>query len=149
MIYRIPLFLISIALVVFLSTGEASACSCVKYDAFAAEHVRKAKRDSDAVFAGKVQSIVEKQRHGWVSVEFEVLDVWKGRLNDKVTVVTGDNIENCGFKFQQGETYLVYIPSHKLYSPKSLSTHLCTRTALLAEAKADIPHLGKRKLPMK
>ena len=149
MIYRIPLFLITIALVVFLSTGEASACSCVKYDAFAAEHVRKAKRDSDAVFAGKVQNIVEKQGYGWVSVEFEVLGVWKGRLNKKVTVVTGDNIENCGFKFRQGETYLVYVRNGSIYSPNALSTDICTRTALLSDAKADIPHLGKRTQPKK
>jgi hypothetical protein len=142
MFYKIPLYLISIAFVVVISAGETTACDCVKYDAFAAEHVTKAKRDSNAVFTGKVQDIVQKQGSDLLYVEFEVLDVWKGRLTPKVTVVTGDWDGNCGFKFKRGEAYLVYVPSHKLYSPDAFATHTAPERLRSRKRKRTSPIWG-------
>jgi hypothetical protein len=145
---RRPSFLILIAFVVVVSASEAFACSCVRVEGPITELVRKEKLESAAVFTGKVRSIVERQGYGWVTVDFDVLDLWKGRLNKTVSLRTGLDDGNCGFKFKRGETYLVYARNLSMYSPsKSLSTHICLRTALLADAKADIPHLGNSKLP--
>ncbi len=77
--------------------------------------------EADAVFTGRVVTIT--RRSGTLSVQFEVDQLWKGVIEVEKVVSTPHH--SCGWRFQTGESYLVYAYGNE----RGLYTHLCTRTA--------------------
>ncbi len=95
--------------------------------------------DSDAVFIGKVRSI-EKMGNGYNRVNFLVIDGYKGVSENTVNVIAADpSFVSIGIGFEEEKTYLVY--TYKSYEYEGggsiLTTFLCSRSALLENAKED------------
>ena len=121
-------------------SGNAYACSC-EYPSSPDD----ALKNSDAVFSGKVLSLQEtntgymKSSADPVVVTFEVDDVWKGPQTKTITVSTAASSASCGYEFQEGEKYIVYANGQE----SSLSTGLCSRTTLFANADEDLRSFEK------
>ena len=122
-----------IPLVVTANTKEACACSCLPPGPPKSELDR-----SEAVFAGKVMRI--RRKNSEVRVKFKVMTSWKGEVNKKQVITTQINSAACGYSFERGQQYLVY--ASKLGS-NLLSTNICSRTKLLANAQEDVSELGE------
>lgn len=122
-----------------LAPALASACSCAP-----PPPPREALKGSTAVFSGKV---VEVKRHDEFrfAVVFAAEESWKGIDAREVVVYTPDNGAACGVNFEKGRRYLVYANEVPQGEPakKVLSTHLCTRTKKLDDAKEDLKDLGE------
>jgi len=73
----------------------------------------------DQVFQGRVLAINDRQYP--VTYEFEVLYTWKGKRRRKVTVSSGMGAGDCGYPFELGKMYLVFV--------KRGRTSQCRRTA--------------------
>ncbi len=141
---------------------RAFACSCVTPPT-----PLGALNDADAVFSGTVVSItpINQNAPGGIysltpasnEVVFSVSSVWKGVARSHVTVVTGMGGGDCGYSFNLGDTYLVYAYSSHPGSPvfylgnirvelpissQQFGTSICTRTAPLSLAAADLAQLG-------
>lgn len=139
-----------VALLVLASVSYASACSCMMPGTPADEMGK-----SDAVFAGRVikidMPVLEDGTFGAGSakVTLEVSQIWKGLKSKTITVSTATNSAACGFLcesaectagFREGSEYIVYASDYS--SDGTLSTSICTRTKLLAEAQEDLSALG-------
>lgn len=74
---------------------------------------------------------------------------WKGIKDKMVTVETGLGGGDCGYGFQEGESYLIYAyrTNGEDGKPGPLRTNICTRTRPLSKAKGDIKALGDSKMP--
>ena len=126
------------------STGQAYACSC-------AEPVSptEALDTSAAVFAGRVVSVegafdpdkAPYSPEDRTTVEFEVGAVWKGAVHERMYVTTRPDGASCGFAFVEGEEYVVYAYDSAEVDG-AYGVYLCSRTALLSQAQADIDALG-------
>lgn len=130
---RLSLFLV--ALVLGLSTWvaprAARACSCVPPPPPAVAMER-----ASAVFVGTVRSTTKK---GELRRAF-TLDVeraFKGVDGSEVTIVTPGTSAACGRSFEVGKRYLVYADDVEGH----LSDNLCSRTALVDDAKHDLEAL--------
>ena len=131
------------------STGQAYACSCVEPGS-PSEELEK----FDAVFAGRVVSI----QHSFdpdtgvrgpgdrTTVGFEVSAVWKGDVHETMYVTTPPSDASCGFSFVEGEEYIVY-GYDTGRADDGYSVGLCSRTALLGQAQADLDELGEGQAP--
>ena len=98
----------------------------------------RAERDrSDAVFAGRVRSIVRVDYT--LLVQMEVDNSWKGVDEAEIVIRTADNSAACGFPFERGRSYLVYAHADQ---DGALHAGICSRTARLSDAQADIEALG-------
>lgn len=128
---------LSFLFALFFSGGFQTvyACSCVPSSGSLDTDVKKAYRDSSAVFSGEVTEIV--RRDDYVRVKVRVEKSWKGRAARTVTIRTGFNDGDCGYQFAKGKKYLIY-------TFNSLQTNLCTRTAELGSSE-DIKLLDKLK----
>lgn len=129
-------------LIVFQLTAFACNCDLPPAHPSLEQQVKKAKRNSAAVFAGEVldvQKSSEFSRFFTIRLNYK----WKGVFDSEViTVVTGVGNGDCGYPFRVGETYLVY--AYKS-STDALSTNVCQRTNLFAESKNEAEFLGKAK----
>ena len=103
--------------------------------------------EADAVFFAKVTGMTISQRHPvWVSstdpvtVEFDVIRVWKGPLRKTLTVETERSGISCGFEFKEGRRYVVYTWGGN-------RTGRCTRTAPAWLAARDFAALGSGQKP--
>jgi serpin B len=119
------------------------ACSCMPPGAPRAEMAQAA-----AVFAGRVTDV--KAPGGLIissadptTVTFAVSHVWKGPEESVLVVKTARDSASCGFPFQTGQEYLVYA----FDTGAELTTHLCSRTAFLADAREDLAALGEGQAP--
>lgn len=113
------------------------ACSCMPPPA-----PLEAKAQMDGVFSGTVLSVegLEPGEMGIpVEVTLDVHTIWKGDPGAKVVVRTANNSAACGFNFEEGQQYLVY--AHQ--EDGEWTTNLCTRTAELSRASADLDALGE------
>ena len=83
------------------------------------------------------------------SVTMEISTTWKGTKGKVVTVETGLGGGDCGYGFEEGESYLVYAYQRKIEegSAGPLRTGICSRTRPLAKARGDIKALGPAKIP--
>jgi hypothetical protein len=138
--------MIGIATLVGFSQIEARACTCdlPRGNLTLRQQVKKAQKHSQAVFLGNVIQILQKPESYGVLVRFRVENAWKGKLTQEVTVFTGHGGGDCGYRFEVGESYLVYAYG----SNERLSTNICQRTAPRSEG-GDIKLLGKGKIPIK
>ncbi|MCY3783332.1 MAG: hypothetical protein OXG79_06065 [Chloroflexi bacterium] len=109
----------------------------------------------DAVFAGRVISV----HHSYdpdarsvgpddrSTVGFEVSTVWKGAVHQTMTITTPPTGGSCGYRFVEGESYVVYAYDSP-YGDGGYTAGICSRTALLAQAQADIDELGDGDAPL-
>jgi hypothetical protein len=144
---KVYFYALSISVIVILANAEAFACSCrpVEKKSIAA-HVGGAKKESDAVFAGKVLEIIESDELFNTQVKIKVINVWKGILSEEITIFTGRDDGMCRYYFEVGKTYLVYGRKGGMSnSSENLETDMCSRTQLYSDAKHDLRILGKGK----
>ncbi|QRG66838.1 hypothetical protein [Brevibacillus choshinensis] len=140
------LFVFSLLWTSFFSASPAQACSCAS-----PPDPLTARDRSNAVFTGTVLAVNEvtdwsefmpftKPIHKQVEVILEVQSIWKGITASQVRVITESDSASCGIDFQPGRSYLVYATFHE---GSELYTHLCTRTAEVANAGEDLHALGQ------
>jgi hypothetical protein len=72
-----------------------------------------------------------------LSVSVQVITAWKGVTATPVSVRTATSGASCGYRFVVGQPYLIYA----FDDGAQLSTGLCTRTAPLSQAAADLAFL--------
>ncbi|MEK3673750.1 hypothetical protein [Paenibacillus sp. FSL R10-2771] len=126
------------------------ACSCV-----IPAPPLEALEDSAAVFEGTVISVAKpsgiiQSSADPMQVTFQVGARWKGDLGNQVTVSTAQSGDSCGFEFAEGERYMVYARGAEAdgnlakgnEEQSELTTSLCSRTALYADAQEDLNELG-------
>lgn len=115
---------------------SAEACKCK-----APPPPKEALAASAAVFSGKVTKIEPDRGYGLL-VTLKVASVWKGVDGAEVVVHTPRDSAACGVSFKEGSEFLVYADKMKGDDIELLTTNLCTRTKLLADAKEDLAELG-------
>jgi hypothetical protein len=135
-------------LVLFLIPIEAkaaSACKCVSPEAGKSveRQVLEARKQSKAVFVGKVREIITPAEPSSISVIFQVQTGWKGIKSEAILILTGRE-DACGYRFQLGEVYLVYAYQSSI---THLGTSICVRTRPFQPDIIDLKYLGKPKLP--
>ena len=131
------------------NTGQAYACSCAGSGSPSEEL-----EQFDAVFTGRVVSIQHSFDPGVgvrgpgdrTTVGFEVSAVWKGDVHETMYVTTAPSDASCGFSFVEGEEYIVY-GYDTGRADDGYSVGLCSRTALLGQAQADLDELGEGQAP--
>lgn len=132
-----------------VSAGQVFACKCAEPGA-PAEELGK----FDAVFVGKVflvqhsydpegKTVTPEDRS---TIGFEVSKVWKGAVHEVMYITTPPTGGSCGYTFVDGEEYIVYA-SDSHYGDDSYTASICSRTALLGEAQADLDALGEGQAP--
>ncbi|MBT2642917.1 hypothetical protein J7I80_11825 [Bacillus sp. ISL-41] len=121
-----------------------SACSCAELPTAEEEMER-----SDAIFSGKVIEIKEEKVKGYMTkkVLFEVTNTWKGVDESQVVITTGQGGGDCGFRFIEGQEYLVYAKESDMYGANSLTTTMCDRTNALRALQDDLEVLGAGETP--
>ena len=132
------------------SAGQAYACSCV-VPGSPTEELEK----FDAVFAGRVFLVQHSYDPNAASatpedrstVGINVSTVWKGTVHEVMYITTPPTGGSCGYTFVAGEEYIVYA-SDSHYGDDSYTASICSRTALLSEAQADIDALGEGEAPL-
>ena len=145
---------VSLALVVsvlwFLGIpGQVHACKCAEPGSPSEELEKFA-----AVFAGRVVSIEHSYDPNAASVSsedrttvgFEVSAVWKGAVHEDMYITTPPTGGSCGFAFVEGEEYIVYGHDSN-YADGGYTVGICSRTALLGQAQADLDALGEGRAP--
>ncbi|WP_407271124.1 hypothetical protein [Radiobacillus sp. PE A8.2] len=117
------------------------ACSCADPNPVEAEFKR-----ATAVFSGEVVKITENPSSK--QVLFKVTETWKGVSRSQVYITTGIGGGDCGYRFQQGNNYLVYAHPSSMYGGNNgLVTIHCDGTKQLSEAEEDLVILGEGELP--
>jgi hypothetical protein len=146
---RVIRFAVIVALIV--SGPIAAACSCATPPT-----VTDAVESADLVFVGTVERI-DKRWLGlaWMyvralfgkepdvkdygfEVTFRTTTIWKGRGKRTVSLFTGRGGGDCGYRFEEGKTYLVYA-----YCRGNCYTGICTRTGERNDAATDLAVLAK------
>ncbi len=111
---------------------KAYACSCA-FDPNGNEQIEFA----DLIFSGTVVNKTRSQLNligpyageDRYDHEFEVDQVWKGGVHEKVTVESGTASESCGVNFQEGYRYIVLAKR----DGAKLVTSLCSGNAMYEE----------------
>lgn len=130
--------LILFPLMLLLLLSVAFACKCRKPGS-----PNEEKEKASHVYTGIVSEI--KSTEQGFEVTFTSKRIFKGETTKSITIFTGNH--DCGWKFQKGETYIVYATQES--GAKIPETNICTRTKLLSEASEDLKELGKGKKPKK
>ncbi len=141
---RIVLALVVGAAAIFARSERVSACSCV-----GPIPVCQAVWQTDAVFTGEVLAVTDEKRATTTNqtpelqsgrqVRVRVLESFRGEAAKEIDVFTGSGGGDCGFTFQTGASYLIYAYRHP--ATGRLSTGICSRTKLLANASEDLAYL--------
>ena len=150
-----PIRATGFALLLVLVAGDARACSCGQLT------VNEAYVGYPLIFDGTVETVEDQSslmRSAWAMISrligrdtdderyesnygfrvvFKAGTVWKGTASSSVAVFTGRGDGDCGIRFHVGRKYLVYA-----YGPQPASG-LCTRTAPLERAQADLTFLSR------
>ena len=131
-----------VALFFKISYKPALACSCAR-----PLPPLEAKERAAAVFSGTVisqeRSPQQRDRFQDIKVNFRVQRVWKGDIGNTVTISTNRSSAACGINFRNRQRYLVYAFDNR----NELTTNLCSRTKLLANAREDLRALGPGSSP--
>ena len=125
-----------------LMGGEtAQACTCM-----APRTAAEAFERSSSVFSGRVTKIslpfldrIGITRSGNHRVEFAVRKHWKGAQSKSAVVLTRLTGETCGFPFQEGQEYLVYVAPGR----GDIETGICTGTKSITGAKLEMEQLDQ------
>ena len=129
--------------------GRVHACKCAEPGSPSEELEKFA-----AVFAGRVVSIEHSfdpdaasySPEDRTTVGFEVSAVWKGAVHEDMYITTPPTGGSCGFAFIDGEEYIVYAYD-SAYADGGYTVGICSRTALLGQAQADLGALGEGHAP--
>lgn len=132
----------------------ADACTCAPYpdDLEKAVTMAYEKGNSyfevDVIFLGDVTAIRNRTNGALAQheVTFSVRNRWKGSIPDIVSVRTNDGEIACGYKFKEGNSYLVF--AHWDEQQQQLATFMCDLTRSEAKAKGAIgvlDHLTNKK----
>lgn len=112
-------------------SSDAFACDCT------APSLERAREESAVIFEGRIQSLSD------VGATFRITQQWKGVGDvEELEIDTGPG--TCRFDFQDGEIYLVFANQ----DGDRLRTNICDRTALIADAEADLMELGPGVVPV-
>jgi len=102
---------------------------------------------TSAIFSGRVTRIdtVTEETDGQTRVKnlvtMRVQDRWRGLQGKRdVVIATGAGGGDCGFQFEANQTYLIY--ANQSAQTGRYETGICSRTALLDEAAADLAYLA-------
>ncbi len=128
--------------ILFLASLRAVACTCDLSwpKQTLKQQVSKARKESRAVFSGSVMKIDEA---GYMlKVTLKVENSWKGLLPMEVVLLTGRGGGDCGYRFEVGQSYLVYAYGNDV---NHLGTNICQRTAPLSGGGGDLKILGRPK----
>jgi hypothetical protein len=127
-------------LVIFLfaSAENSFACSCLISSKSVKKQVKKAYKDSNAIFSGEVIEIRDDVEEGMILVKLKVAEFWKGDLQEEITITTYRESTMCGFIFEVGKKYLVYAYGLK----DNFTTNNCSRTTSFSDNK-DVKYLAK------
>lgn len=125
---------------------EAPRCTCMSPKRPACEVWWQ----TAAIFVGRVtdiESVTEEMDDGQEQrskiVTLRVQERLQGLDREReVEVRTGAGGGDCGFDFQRNETYLVY--ANRSARTGRMETGICSRTALVDEAEADLAYLRSR-----
>lgn len=113
----------------------AHSCSCVPPPPPA-----QALEDAAAVLMGKVISIDDGPGPYLVTATLQVSRIWKGEKKFLLKIVTASDLgAMCGFYFQVGKSYVIY--AYKNHDGQ-LETNICTRSAPMDRAAADLLYLS-------
>ncbi len=133
-------------------SGRLPVCSC-RYATSPDQQIADVRSDlraADAVFVGKVTSVLDTLRrsgsfdyHARRAI-FVLQTVWKGPTGGSVTILTGMGWGDCGTHFTVGERYLVFATAD---SNGVLFTRACSHTDLLASVSRYLPALGEARVP--
>ena len=129
--------------------GQVYACKCAQPGTPSEELER-----FSAVFAGRVVSVQHSYDPNATSVSpedrttvgFEVSTLWKGLVHEDMYITTPPTGGSCGFTFTEGEEYIVYAYD-SAYADSGYTVGICSRTAPLDQAQADIDALGEGNPP--
>jgi hypothetical protein len=130
------LFCVLLLTTVFL--GAAAACTCQYGGAPVCQDYWR----TDVVFAGtavgseKITIGEGDSKFEQRLVRFEVAQIFRGELTAKAEIVTGWGGGDCGYRFNDGETYLVYASRNK--QDRRLHSSICTRTRPISQAAEDL-----------
>lgn len=140
------LALVAITACASLGFTVDQTCSClsrIRSDASVSRKVRYERQRSKAVFSGEVMAIVERNTRDAHNLEvtFRVIEAWKGIRTNIVSVITPHpSPYSCGYAFQVGQQYLVYV---ERFDNGNLWTDICSRTMRLTDAEEDLQVLGR------
>ena len=122
-----------------MAAKPALACTCT-----APSTPEEGLHQSSAVFRGKVIEIYRPilDRIGLTKshtyrVRFEITKRWKGAHSRKFVVTTRLSGEACGYPFEQGKEYLVYVVD----TAGDIETGICTGTRDIRGAEFEINEL--------
>ncbi len=120
-------------------TEVAFACTCA-----APATTEKAFQQSSAVFHGRVKQIsrpfldrIGITDSGLYHVRFDVIKSWKAAGSGEVVVKTRLSGEACGYPFETGQDYLVYVA--EIFG--GIETGICTGTKKIAGANSELEEL--------
>jgi hypothetical protein len=123
----------ALALVAVLAPAQVEACKC----AHPKTTPRVAIEQADLVVEAQVDSHVFTAEQGFVT-ELAVSRIHKGTTSKRLVLTAS---KTCAAAFEAGGSYLVYAWAD---GSGGFSTTYCSRTALLADAAADLRELGRR-----
>ncbi len=116
-----------------LSASNTFACTCQL--PFVPEtlnkQVKKAYKESNAIFSGKVIEMVKDEGTHFMRVKFKIEKSYKSKFSKEVIISTGLSGGNCRYKFEIGKSYLVYTSG----DIDNLTTGICQRTSLSSLTK--------------
>jgi len=139
-----------LSLVLWISAGQAVACTCVGFGPACSEAVSP---NVAAVFLGTVKSIertagsfVDKRTMsmtggGLVAVKFDVQEAYKGVTLGSATILTAASEAACGFPFEVAQQYVVYAVEYN----GALYTSICQRTLPLRVVAGDLVYVRSLK----
>jgi hypothetical protein len=137
--------LILISLGTFFSPLSVQSCSCVL------PTLKNQIKSANLVFVGTVNKIEPfGKRKNFKIITFDVLKIWKTpNYRTRIEIVAYDIVDACGYKFNLGESYLVFDSPENAKIEKThpyTTIDLCTRTAPLDSSLEDVKKLGKPKI---
>jgi len=141
-----------ISILVLLFSIGSYACSC--NEGISTQNLFKS---SDLVFTGKIINIKPYQpkvysngdeiieEYSNVIVEIETKDLFKGEFKKVIKIVTGVGGGDCGYKFMEGQEYVIFANDYGIYTEKEdgiLETNRCKGNGKTADRKVmlDIIH---------
>jgi hypothetical protein len=137
--------LFCILLLTTVLTDDAAACECPEGGVSICQEYWR----TDVVFLGTVVGSAKiainegDYKYDQRLVRFEVVATFRGDQKAKAEIVTGLGGGDCGYRFNEGETYLVYARRNR--QDQRLYTSTCTRTRPLSRAAEDLEYI--RNLP--
>lgn len=130
---------VALMLVGGMLARPARACTCIPNPP-----PEEARAAAAGVFAAEVLDLedVEGSYPSDLRVTLRIIQTFKGDYDETLVVRTANNSAACGFPFQKGGSYLVYVDREE----SNLRVSLCSRTAALADATEDLIAFGAEDL---